>query len=606
MLPVAEKEVLAILGSSNMHWMVLKKVKEVCIWVAMAVMLIVPVQVMSGRHKGQAQEIRVQKYNRYFLESICQKALGNSSAQYDLLERALSYCPEAPEALVEMASLKARNPLVSMQEVDSLYRKAVRLRPANGQYLWETARFELEAGMTDSAIVLLEKLKTDPALKSNAYATLMDIYLQQEKDSMLVNHIDEWLKEGDAEEETIRREKYKALMRLCRYDDALKEVDILCGISPKDEYYPVLRPMILLEKGDMFQAWQVDSLILLNSPENVYAQLFRLQYYEMTGRGQEMETLLERFLLDSCRSPQDRLPYAKLYISRCTGVHQEQRIDSLFHLLFCQPMSTAHLVDVYVAYLDQKKAPDSSYTIAMGKKVEIDPSDKISRLRWVWGLYNQQNFPLLLDACEQGIVAVPEEMCYYLLGGIAASSIKEYARALRIFQEGQTHVVSQSDDGQSIVSDFFSSYGDLLYNMGEKEKGYAMYDSSLVRNPSNVSTLNNYAYFLALDSIRLDDAERMAALAVKYAPDESNFLDTYAWVLFRRGQYKKSLAPIEKALQRMKNPSHQATLYEHAGDIYIMLGMEEKALQAWGEALQREGASSLLPQKIKLKKYLEP
>ena len=37
-----------------------------------------------------------------------------------------------------------------------------------------------------------------------------------------------------------------------------------------------------------------------------------------------------------------------------------------------------------------------------------------------------------------------------------------------------------------------------------------------------------------------------------------------------------------------------------------MLGMEEKALQAWGEALQREGASSLLPQKIKLKKYLEP
>ena len=85
MLPVAEKEVLAIRGSSNMHWMVLKKVKEVCIWVAMAVMLIVPVQVMSGRHKGQAQEIRVQKYNRYFLESICQKALGNSSAQYDLL-----------------------------------------------------------------------------------------------------------------------------------------------------------------------------------------------------------------------------------------------------------------------------------------------------------------------------------------------------------------------------------------------------------------------------------------------------------------------------------------------------------------------------------------
>ena len=133
-----------------------------------------------------------------------------------------------------------------------------------------------------------------------------------------------------------------------------------------------------------------------------------------------------------------------------------------------------------------------------------------------------------------------------------------------------------------------------------------LFSFSLVRNPSNVSTLNNYAYFLALDSIRLDDAERMAALAVKYAPDESNFLDTYAWVLFRRGQYEKSLAPIEKALQRMKNPSHQATLYEHAGDIYIMLGMEEKALQAWGEALQREGASSLLPQKIKLKKYLEP
>ena len=84
----------------------------------------------------------------------------------------------------------------------------------------------------------------------------------------------------------------------------------------------------------------------------------------------------------------------------------------------------------------------------MGKKVEIDPSDKISRLRWVWGLYNQQNFPLLLDACEQGIVAVPEEMCYYLLGGIAASSIKEYARALRISRRDKLMLLASPTMGR--------------------------------------------------------------------------------------------------------------------------------------------------------------
>ena len=71
-------------------------------------------------------------------------------------------------------------------------------------------------------------------------------------------------------------------------------------------------------------------------------------------------------------------------------------------------------------------------------------------------------------------------------------------------------------------------------------EAYAAYDSSLVYNPSNIGALNNYAYYLSVERRDLDKAEEMSYKTVKAEPNNSTYLDTYAWILFEKGNYAEA------------------------------------------------------------------
>ena len=68
-------------------------------------------------------------------------------------------------------------------------------------------------------------------------------------------------------------------------------------------------------------------------------------------------------------------------------------------------------------------------------------------------------------------------------------------------------------------------------------------------NDKNVVVLNNYAYFLSLEKKDLKKAERMSALAVKLEPNNSTYLDTYAWIFFVQGNYTLAKIYIETAVR---------------------------------------------------------
>ncbi|MEO5960222.1 MAG: tetratricopeptide repeat protein, partial [Opitutaceae bacterium] len=79
----------------------------------------------------------------------------------------------------------------------------------------------------------------------------------------------------------------------------------------------------------------------------------------------------------------------------------------------------------------------------------------------------------------------------------------------------------------------------------------------------------------------------MIRKAVKAEPDNSAYLDSLAWVLYKRGKYPEALTSMEKALQmsQAKQNASDATLWDHLGDIQERLKNIEKAVEAWKKAL---------------------
>ena len=546
------------------------------------------------------QETNIRKYNKCYLEAICQKAMGNHAAEYELLEHALKYCPQASEAVFELAQLRAQNPLFSEDDVDSLFQEALRLDSANNQYRWELARHKLTVGKLDEAVPLLNELTRDRVLRYNAFSFLATIYERQNKDSLLLYTLQRWESE-EGGDESVSMAKYRALSRLGRYQEALGLADTLCMNYPQSDYYPVLRAESYLYMGDTLKALAENQKIMKQSPENGYAQLFLVRYYQQTGRKDSLLKKVEEVIMNPKQDMETRVQFMGNYINANRGA-DGYRADSLFGELLNQPMEEAGLMNLYVSYLAQKKAPDSLYAPVMHKMLEIDPSDKQSRLREVWSLFQKQQYKEAAASAAEGLKYDKTQILLYILGGNSSMILGEKEKALEFFEGGRPYVNNTSE--RETISDYFSAYADLLHEMERKEESYAMYDSSLVYNPSNVSTLNNYAYYLSLGEEHLDKAMKMASLAVKYAPDEATFLDTYAWVYFVTHDYDNARIYIEKAIKNLKGNKTDASVYEHAGDIYSQLGLKDEALKAWKKAMELKSESTTLERKLKQQKYI--
>ena len=115
--------------------------------------------------------------------------------------------------------------------------------------------------------------------------------------------------------------------------------------------------------------------------------------------------------------------------------------------------------------------------------------------------------------------------------------------------------------------------------------------------------MNNYAYYLSLRSIRLDVAEKLSSLVVQNNPNNATYLDTYAWVLFKKKDYQLAKFYQESALSN--STEENPVLVEHYGDILFFLNEKEKAVKLWEKSLKMGNPSKVLPEKIKRVVFIE-
>ena len=159
-------------------------------------------------------------------------------------------------------------------------------------------------------------------------------------------------------------------------------------------------------------------------------------------------------------------------------------------------------------------------------------------------------------------------------------------------------------DDLMAVSQYYMSLGDVYNTSDNNDLALAAYENSLRAFPENTMTMNNYAYLLSKMNRDLDKAESMIAKALEQEPENASFLDTYAWVLFVKGDYEAALPYQIKAVElSADDPSSE--VWHHMGDIYFFNKKVDEAVDAWVKALELEPDNELLQRKVKQKTYFE-
>ena len=108
--------------------------------------------------------------------------------------------------------------------------------------------------------------------------------------------------------------------------------------------------------------------------------------------------------------------------------------------------------------------------------------------------------------------------------------------------------------------------------------------------------LNNYSYYLSLRGENLDEALKYSRKSIEQEPNNAIYLDTYAWILYRKGEIKKAGKYIEKAIEH--GGSDDGDVVEHYGDILFKLGKREEALKQWKKSRDLGNASEAIRYKI--------
>jgi len=207
---------------------------------------------------------------------------------------------------------------------------------------------------------------------------------------------------------------------------------------------------------------------------------------------------------------------------------------------------------------------------------------------------------------EAGHEALPEEGVFRL-----------YLALLAMNAGDTTGYRRQLDDALTVVSTEDRFYPQLALLRADDLSGGGDFDAARPYYEAAVSqplppAYNNYAYFLTEKSgtpADLDKAEKLARQAIKLEPDNGTYLDTYAWVLYRKGSSMLALIYIKKAIEATETPD--PTLYEHLAEILTAEDRYDEAIEAWRHCLESGGDAKLVAQKVEAitemkKKKAEP
>lgn len=537
------------------------------------------------------------KYDYFFLEAARLKIQKDYAAAFDLLQHCLAINPNASSALYELAQYYIY--LKQVPQGQAALEKAVENDPDNYWYSQGLANLYQQQNETEKAKRLLEGMTTRFSGKLDPLYALLEIYNQEEEYDKVIGTLNR-LEEKMGKNEQISMEKFRIYLQMKDNKNAFNEIESLVAEYPMDTRYQVVLGDVYLQNGKKEEAYNLYRKVLDAEPDNAMAMYSLASYYDATGQKELYQQQLDTLLLNKKVASDTKLNVMRQFIVQNEQESKDSTlVINLFNRILEQEPDDAQLPMLYAQYLLSKGMNKESLPV-LRQVLEIEPTNTAARMMLLGEAIRKEDYADVTSLCESGIEANPDMLEFYFYLAIAYNQAERTDDVITVCQKALTHVTDNSK--KEVVSDFYSILGDAYHTRNLNKEAYAAYDSALVYNSSNIGALNNYAYYLSVERRDLDKAEEMSYRTVKAEPNNSTYLDTYAWILFEKGNYAEARLYIDDA---MKNDGAKSdVIVEHCGDIYYMTGDVDGALKYWKQALEMGSKSKTIRQKIQKKKFI--
>ncbi|MDF1673332.1 MAG: tetratricopeptide repeat protein [Vicingaceae bacterium] len=561
-------------------------------------------EVVKDKPKGKSKDLADLsekdqiKFKFYFHEANKERILGNYQKAAGLFAQSATIAPNESASYYELAHIyeSAKQYDLSLE----FAKKAVDLDGDNYWYRILYAHALQRNGDLTTAIKQYEYLIEKDGGTVDLYFDLggMQLYGGKYKEAInTFNKVESLV--GISEELSVQKEKI--YIKLGDVDNAANEIIKLIEAYPNElRYHGLLADLYVANDMDD-KAFDIYRKMTEKDPDNPYANLSLHDYYKKKGDDEKAFEALKKAFASQDLDIDAKMKILLSYYSATEASNNlKHEAFALNKILIKTHPEDAKSYTIYADFLyrDKKLASAQEYYI---KALEKDSSKFPiwSQLMFIESEL-QDNEALLRDS-KAAIELFPNQPIFYFFYGAVNLQNKEYNEAIEYLNIGKDYVI----DNPALLIQFYANLGDANNGVKNFKASDNAYEEALKIDPKNIYVLNNYSYYLSLRGENLDRAEELSALCNEVEPDQFNYQDTYAWILYKQGKYVQAKEWLEKAVKG--GGGKNAVILEHLGDTYAKLNDMTKALEFWNKAkvLANGDASEFLDKKIADKKLYE-
>lgn len=562
-------------------------------------------KLMASDRKAISEDDRV-KAEYIFLEAEKQRNMGRDDAFHHLLQYAHSLDPENSAIAYYLGYSRLMKSNLSVS--DSLFssslrmmRKHVDAHPEDKYEAMLYANGNMIANQVQEGLRVLKIQAERNPHSVEVQLSIADAYARLEDYRNAIAAYDS-VQQWQGQSVQLSARKVRAYQALNDTVGAIGEMRSLLATAPRNVDYNLAMGNMMLMFGERDSALTYYDKAQQYEPENGATYLAKAQFYNAIGDSVNYDQQTYQALVSKDLNVASKVEVLADYARHLlVAKDSSARTENLFKVLIEQHPNEPQIRMLFSDYLaakdDMKGAAEQ-----MDYAVNLDPTDAQAWNRLLVLNIISENYEAAIAAGDRAIELNPNNIELYGYIAPAYYNIKQYDKAIEVYKKALAAVDSTDTEHRSM---FLGGMGDAKFSMGDTIGAFALYDQAIEIDPNNVSILNNYAYFLTLCNRDLDKAERMSAKTVQAEPQNATFLDTYAWVFYKRKEYTMAQLYIEMAIKNERRPS--SDIYDHYGDILLAVGNKQEALKQWKKALELDAGNKELLEKVeKLALELQP
>ncbi len=497
------------------------------------------------------------KFNYIFQEAMRQKLANKYDAAIDLFDYCHQLDPESGAVLYELAELYryAKNDTLAIKALE----KACRLYPNNYWYKNHLVTLYLDNRRNDEALQCVEDMARLFPEKGEVLGMLLELYEKKNDYANMVKVLDKIeVKEGKSEK--LSMEKFRLFLQMNDEARAFEEMRNLADEYPNDLRYQVVIGDLYLDAGKKEEALKQFQMVEAQDPENVTLLLSMANFYNQEGDTAHYQDYLTRLLTNKDVDDATRVRMLGVLVrENLTTNADSTQLLSLFDKVLQQPQEHTDILELKVRYMDKKKMPVEDQKPILRRILEIDPEHDMARHMLLKYAVEENDHQSIVNICKPAVEYNADSPVFYFYMGVEYYLIDEKEKSMDALRSGLNRVENEMDEENrfKIRTHSYALLGDIYHQLGQDDKAFQAYDSCLIYNKNDAMVLNNYAYYLSLKKKDLQRAEEMSRLSNELEPDNSTYLDTYAWVLFQQKRYDEAKQYMDKVVELMERDGEE-------------------------------------------------